>query len=111
MPPHRLTPLLERLESRLALLDDAEPLPEYAKEVIRAVEDFDPDGQRWRFPYLSKGRGPAFQPRADREQFFIDLEGVHETIDPVLGLLLDGLDGWLSNYIELTNDMGAEFDP
>jgi hypothetical protein len=111
LPSHRLTPLLARLEGRLALIEDAEPIPEDAKAVIEAVDDFDVDGQRWRFPYLTKGRGPSFQPRADRKQLFIDLEGVHDTIDPVLGLLLDGLDGWLSQYIEVTNEIVADFGP
>lgn len=111
LPSHRIRPLLNRLVDRLSLIEDAEPIPDDAKAVIEAVADFDVDGQRWRFPYLSKDRGPSFAPRRDHRQTFIDLEGIRDTIDPVLGLLLDGLDGWLSNYIEVTNDMVAEYGP
>ena len=31
--------------------------------------------------------------------------------DAVIGLLLDGLDGWLSHNIDMTNDMAAEYGP
>jgi hypothetical protein len=111
LPFHRIRPLLNRLVKRLALIEEAEPIPDDVKAVIEAVADFDVDGQRWRFPYLSKDRGPSFKPRTDHKQTFIDLEGIHDTIDPVLGLLLDGLDGWLSNYIDVSNDVAAEYGP
>jgi hypothetical protein len=111
LPSHRIRPLLNRLVKRLSLIESAESIPEDVKAVIEAVADFDVDGQRWRFPYLSKDRGPSFTPRTDHKQTFIGLEGIRDTIDPVLGLLLDGLDGWLSNYIEVTNEMVAEYGP
>ena len=31
--------------------------------------------------------------------------------DAVIGSLLDGLDGWLSHNIDMTNDMAAEYGP
>jgi hypothetical protein len=104
LPFHRLAPLLSRLERRLRLIDSAEPIPPDVTAAILAVDGFDPDGQRWRFPYLSKGRGPSFRPPR-KGQFFIDLDGIRETIDPVLGYLIDGLDGWLSADIDASAAM------
>jgi hypothetical protein len=103
LPFHELTPLLDRLERRLQLIDRAEPIPPEIKATILAVNDFDSDGQRWRFPYLSKKSGASFKPRNKGEgQFFIDLEGIKETIDPVLAYRLDG---WLSADIEASTAM------
>ncbi len=104
LPFHKLSPLLSRLERRLRLIDRAEPIPPEVKATILAVNDFDPDGQRWRFPYLSKGRGASFKPRR-KGQFFIDLEGIRETIGPAIAYLIDNLDGWLSADIEASAAM------
>jgi hypothetical protein len=112
LPSHRIRPLLNRLIKRLKLIEGAEAMPDDVRAVIEAVADFDVDAQRWRFPYLrkkgGKGTPPSFEPRKDHKQSFIDLEGIRDTIDPALGYL-DGLDGWLSNYIDISNDMAADF--
>ncbi|HJP89154.1 MAG TPA: hypothetical protein VJ850_08985 [Candidatus Limnocylindrales bacterium] len=98
LPSHRLLPLLNRLEKRYQLIKGAEPLDPEVRAVIEAVGQFDPDGQKFRFPYLRKG-APSFTP-PKKGQSFVDLEGIRDTIDPVIGYLIDGMDGWLSGDID-----------
>lgn len=67
-----------------------------------------PDGQKFRFPYFRKG-GATFEP-SKKGRSLIDLEGIRDTIDPAIGYLIDGLDGWISADIEgmeaMSDDMG-----
>jgi hypothetical protein len=107
LPFHKLTPLLDRLEKRLALIDRADPFDPDVKAVVLAVEQFDPDGQRFRFPELSKGRGPSFK-LSKKGQAFIDLENIRDAIEPALAYLIDGLDGWLEADKEASEAMGED---
>jgi hypothetical protein len=111
LKPHHLAPLLTRLERRLALIDRAEPFDPDVKAIILAVDQFDVDGQKFRFPYLTKGRGPSFVP-PKKGQAFIDLEGIKDTIEPALAYLIDGMDSWLEADMEaaqaMSEDVGFE---
>jgi hypothetical protein len=95
MQVHGLTPLVDRLALRLALMDGAEPVGESERATIAAVDAFDRDGQRFRYPFLTKGRGSAWRPESDG-QILVDLRVIKDEIDPVVGLLVDGYGGWLS---------------
>jgi hypothetical protein len=94
---HDLESLVARLERRLPLLlpvgnrlEAAPNLEPGLRSTVIALDNFDRDGQRCRYPFLSGGRGASFD--GDREGgATIDLERIRDTVGPILEFLLDDL--------------------
>jgi hypothetical protein len=104
MRVHQLAPLLDRLATRLARIDGVESPSDQLRRVVAGVDAFDVDGQKFRYPFLTKGRGSAWNPD-QHGQILVDLQALKDDIDPVLGELLDGYGNWL--MADATNAMQA----
>jgi hypothetical protein len=103
---HGLVPLLDHLERRMALLAEVDPLPHAVREAIQEVDAFDSDAERFRYPYLSRERGPSWPTGVDSQS--IDVAAIRSELDPVLQLLLDGLGGWLEDEVARWRDLQAQ---
>lgn len=104
---HTLQPLLDHLGDCLSLLQRGTAQPDLAVQMTKVVgpaalafDKFDEDGQRFRYPYLSKGRGPSW-PRGSIRPTSIDLAIVRSTVEPALDFLLETLGDWLSARVDL----------
>lgn len=100
---HELTPLLADLESRMVEIPNLGTLEQNARAVVEAFDKFDADGQRFRYPTLSKDRGPSWQPD-EGSQVAIDIVALREGVEPVLSSLVNGLVGWLEHDVQVRQD-------
>lgn len=102
---HALQGLLDRLEHRFRMLDPtSEPLkPDGLAQAVRpavaALDAFDVDGQRFRYPYLSRGRGRSWS--RDRQGPSSDnLTSVANDVEAGLNHLLDVMGPWFSDVLD-----------
>jgi hypothetical protein len=66
---------------------------------ISSLAALDEDGQRLRYPELSRGRGPSWQNRDLRRS--LDLSFLEQLIEPALAYLNSDLGAWLDGLAEI----------
>ncbi len=105
MKVHRLRPLLNRLHARAAVLDGSKAprveISEFEERVepaVRALNAVDLDGQRFRYPYVSKGM--ASWTREEHGDVEVDVLALRDDIDRALAFLLDDLGSRFSSFTE-----------
>jgi hypothetical protein len=100
---HRLMPLAERLQTRLALIADVEWLNNSVMTAIAAFDIFDVDAQRFRYPFQTQGRGASF--KAGRDFRVIDLLRLREAVVGAVHFLLHGLRDMLNSDLQEVIDL------
>jgi hypothetical protein len=102
---HRLRPLYDRLIDRYSLVDSTgesvKPLGlrEAIEPAVAAAETLDADGQRLRYPYISRGLEPSWSmERLSPNQTRV--AEVSRTIEAALEHLLGVLGAWFADSLE-----------
>jgi hypothetical protein len=99
---HNLNSLFELFMERLTLVSN-ETFPNEIKKYIKQMHDMDTNGQRFRY-YTGTDKKLSFQ---NKEEF--DLKNISKIMEEVHDLLW-GVDGWLGQYIQMSNDIIHDYE-
>jgi hypothetical protein len=101
---HRLRPLLDKLEVRLATVDDTE-MPESVRSVVHQLDAIDPEGQSFRYAVLKNGA------RSFSGERQYDLAKIKQTLGEAIDYLNYGVGTWIDEQMSTLREMLADADP
>jgi hypothetical protein len=99
---HNLNKLFELFYERLNLVSD-EKFPNDIKKYIKQMYDMDTNGQRFRY-YIGTDKKTNF---SKQEEF--DIKNISTIMKEIYDLLW-GVDGWLDNYIQMSDDIIHDYE-